>query len=189
MCLNSVKFKIMVLYRIVFRKLMKRGLALKNIFLSIIVSLIMAPQICAAGEAVNMDKAIDQRSYRLGGVGSFAEMVSIGVKQLALSAAMSPAAMDELDEDIRRIAREAGIEVYREPDLIVTDLFPADVAKGKHVMLLYKGSTLDEYRALKQKKIELLKDDSYTVEERKEIARRFGQLLSYPAANIESRLK
>jgi len=60
-----------------------------------------------------MDKAIDQRSYRLGGVSSFAEMVSTGVKQLALSAAMSPAAMDELDEDIRRIAREARIEVYR----------------------------------------------------------------------------
>ena len=136
-----------------------------------------------------MDKAIDQRSYRLGGVSSFAEMVSTGVKQLALSAAMSPAAMDELDEDIRRIAREARIEVYRQPDLIVTDLFPADVAKGKHVMLLYKGSTLDEYQALKQKKIELLKEDSYTVEKRKEIARQFGQLLSYHAANIESRLK
>jgi hypothetical protein len=56
-------------------------------------------------------------------------------------------------------------------------------------MLLYKGSTLDEYQALKQKKIELLKEDSYTVEKRKEIARQFGQLLSYHAANIESRLK
>ena len=162
---------------------------MKNLFLSIVVSLIMAPQICAAGEAVNMDKAIDQRSYRLGGVASFAEMVSAGVKQLALSAAMSSAAMDELDEDIRRIAREAGIDAYREPDLIVTDLFPADVAKGKHVMLLYKGSTLDEYMALKQKRNELLKANKYLGEARKEIARQFGQLLSYPAANIESRLK
>jgi hypothetical protein len=163
---------------------------LKNRFLSIIVSLLIAPQICSAGgDAINMDKPIDQRSYRLGGVGSFAEMVSVGVKQLALSAAMSPAEMDELDEDIRRIAREAGIEAYREPDLIVTDLFPADVATGKHVMLLYKGSTLDEYLALKQKRNELLEGNKYFGEARKDIARQFGQLLSYPAANIELRLK
>ena len=32
--------------------------------------------------------SIDQRSYRLGGIGAFAEMVGAGVKRLALSAPM-----------------------------------------------------------------------------------------------------
>jgi len=40
--------------------------------------------------------SIDQRSYRLGGIGAFAEMVGAGVKKLALSAAMPPEEMDAL---------------------------------------------------------------------------------------------
>ena len=70
--------------------------------------------------------------------------------------------------------------LYRETDLIVTDLFPADVAKGKHVLLIYKGTTLDEYLALKKRKSELVDSGSYAGEARKDIARQFGKLLSYP---------
>ena len=162
---------------------------MKNRILSSILFLLIAPHICVAEESKNLNKAIDQYSYRLGGVGSFAEMVSVGVKRLALSAAMSAEDMDALEEDIRRIAGEAGIKAYRETDLIITDLFPVDVAVGKHVMLLYKGSTLDEYMALKQKRNELLKSNKYFGEARKDIAREFGQLLSYPDANIEARLQ
>jgi hypothetical protein len=168
---------------------MQKEPTLKNPILSIILSLLISPHFCTAGESSIMDKPIDQRSYRLGGVGSFSEMVSVGVKRLALSGAMSPEEMDEIEGDIRRIAEEEGIEAYREPELIVTDLFPADVAEGKHVMLLYKGTTLDEYMALKQKINHLLKEDKYSGEARKDIARQFGRLLSYPADNIETRLK
>ena len=116
-------------------------------------------------------------------------MVRVGVKTLALSAAMLPEEMDAIEEDIKRIANNEGIRIYREADLIVTDLFPADVAEGKHVILLYKGTTLDEYLALKQKKNELVKSGNYSGKARKDIARQFGKLLSYPDVIIEEKIK
>ena len=110
---------------------------------------------CVADELSSMNKQIDQRSYRLGGLSTFAEMVRVGVKTLALSAAVTPAEMDALEGEAQRIASEEGVLLYRETDLIVTDLFPADVAEGKHVLLIYNGTTLDEYLALKERKKEL----------------------------------
>ena len=140
---------------------------------------------CAAEESSTMNRQIDQRSYRLGGLSTFAEMVRVGVKTLALSAAMAPGEMDDMVADAERIAREEGVLLYRETDLIVTDLFPADVAEGKHVLLIYKGITLDEYLALKKIKSGLVEAGSYSGEARRNVARQFGQLLSYPGAVIE----
>lgn len=135
-----------------------------------------------------MERQIDQRSYQLGSFGAFAEMVRVGVKTLALSSALSPDEMDSLLGEARRIAEEEGIMIYRETDLIVTDLFPADVALGKHVLLIYKDTTLEKYLALKQQKAELEKSGTYTGEARKNVAREFGRLLSYPAAVIEEKI-
>ena len=116
-------------------------------------------------------------------------MVRVGVKTLALSAATSPEEMDALVDEAKRIADEEQVMIYREAELIVTDLFPADVALGKHVLLIYKGTTLDDYLALKQQKAELVKSGNYTGESRKEIARKFGKLLSYPDSTIEEKIK
>ena len=143
---------------------------------------------CIAEETSSMNKQIDQRSFTLGGLSTFAEMVSVGVKTLALSAAVTPEEMDVLADDAAGIAREEGVMLYRETDLIVTDLFPADVATGKHVLLIYKGTTLDEYLALKKRKSELVGSGSYAGEVRKDIARQFGKLLSYPDAVIEEKI-
>ena len=132
-----------------------------------------------------MNRQIDQRSYTLGGLSTFAEMVRVGVKTLALSAAVTPGEMDDLLDDAQRIAEEEEVLLYRETDLIVTDLFPADVAVGKHVLLIYQGGTLDAYLALKQGKAELEAAGSYTGKARRDVARQFGRLLSYPEAVIE----
>ena len=105
-----------------------------------------------------------------------------GVKTLALSAAVTPEEMDVLVDDAEQITLEEGVLLYRETDLIVTDLFPADVAKGKHVLLIYKGTTLNEYLALKKRKSDLVESGSYAGEARRDIARQFGKLLSYPTA-------
>ena len=151
-----------------------------------IIFLFFLPHVfCIAEEPSDMNRQIDQRSYTLGGLSTFAEMVRVGVKTLALSAAVTPEEMDGLVEDAERIAQEEGVMLYREPELIVTDLFPADVAVGKHVLLIYKGATLDEYLALKQRKSELVASGSYTDDARRDMARQFGKLLSYPDANIE----
>ncbi len=130
----------------------------------------------------------DVRSYRLGSTASWSEAVSVGVKELALSSPATPDEMDALIEDAEKIAARHGISVYRETDLLVTDLFPDDVAKDKHVLLLYRQPTLDKYLALKQKKAVLIEAGEYKGKAREDIARGFGRLLSYPDSVIDQKL-
>lgn len=129
--------------------------------------------------------AIDQRSYLLGILGGFGEIVRLGVKELALSEVMSPEEMDAFMEDARAVAERNQVELYRETDLLVTDLYPADVAEGKHVLLVYVGDTLEKYLAIKKDKEALVEAGQYSGEARADIARRFGRLLSYPEHVID----
>ncbi len=144
-----------------------------------------------AGSAVSQDSkpTIDQRSYNLGIMGGFAEVVRLGVKKLALSEVMSPEEMDGVMEDAEIIAKRNEVLLWRETDFLVTDLFPEDVAEGKHVLLIYTGNTLDEYLAIKSDKAALIASDQYAGQARKDIARRFGQLLSYPDEIIDEMLE
>ena len=131
---------------------------------------------------------IDQRSYVLGGIGAFAEMVGAGAKTLALSAPLPPGEMDALEADARRIAAQNGAEIYREKDFLVTDLFPGELTDGMHVLLIYRGETLDAYLALKGEKERLEGAEAYDERARIEIARRFGRLLSYSDERIAALL-
>jgi len=131
---------------------------------------------------------IDQRSYQLGVIGGFAEVVGVGVKRLALSSPMSPEDMDALiDEAVKTIERN-GAKAYRDPDFLVTDLFPAEITEGMHVILIYNDPVLDEYNAHKERKQMLVDDGAYEGEARKDIAREMGRLLSYPDEKIERML-
>ncbi len=130
----------------------------------------------------------DLRSYRLGAIASWSEAISVGVKELALSSPATPEEMDDLIGAAEKIAARFGISVYRETDLLITDLFPDDVAKGKHVLLLYRQPTLDKYFALKQKKTDLMEAGEYKGKAREHIARGFGRLLSYPDSVIDGKL-
>lgn len=131
---------------------------------------------------------IDQRSYQLGVIGAFAEVVGLGVKRLALSSPMSPAEMDALIDEAVEIIERNDAKAYRETDFLVTDLFPAELTEGKHVILIYNDPVLDEYLALKERKQELVDEGRYEGEARKEIAREMGRLLSYPEERIETML-
>ena len=132
--------------------------------------------------------SIDQRSYRLGGIGAFAEMVGAGVKQLALSAAMPEAEMDALFDEAKAVAENNGAEVYLETDFLVTDLFPAEITDGMQVLLIYRGRTLQDYTNLKERKRLLVEAGSYEGDAREDIARDMGRLLSYPEEKITSLL-
>jgi len=132
--------------------------------------------------------SIDQRSYQLGGIGAFAEMVSAGVKTLALSAPLEPVAMDALVQDASRIIEEHNVQFYRETDFLVTDLFSANLTDGKHVLLIYRGDTRQRYLDLKATKQQLLDSDSYVGSARSDIARQFGKLLSYSDEKIDQLL-
>lgn len=157
-----------------------------------ILSIFMAALLLAAphpGRAAAEASQIDRRSYDLGAIAAFAEMVHVGVKRLGFSSTLSPADANALWGEASKIAGDNHVELYREPDLLVTDLFPADVAKGKEVLLIYQGSTLDQYLALKRKKAQLVKSAAYAGKAREDIARQLGRLLSYPESAIDELLK
>ena len=131
---------------------------------------------------------VDARSYNLGIMGGFAEVVRLGVKRLALSEVMSPDEMDDILPDAEVVAKRNGVELYRETDFLVTDLFPEDVAAGKHVLLIDTGDTLEEYLTIKRDKAALVDAGAYEGAAREDIARRFGRLLSYPEPVIDQLL-
>ncbi|HCM77334.1 MAG TPA: glyoxalase, partial [Cytophagales bacterium] len=84
-----------------------------------------------------VNKEDNEKTYRLGAIGAFSEAIDAGVKQLALSATLTKDEMDKFLPDATEVAQKHDVLVYREPDLLVTDLFPEDVAKDKEVLLLY----------------------------------------------------
>lgn len=133
-------------------------------------------------------KKIDLRSYNLGVIGAFSEVVNLGIKKLALSSPLSPGDMADLLEDAERIAKKNGVSIYLEKDLLATDLFPEEVSRGQQVLLIYKGEVKKEYLALKAEKNELVRAGNYRGEARKEIGRKMGRLLSYPEEIIEQML-
>lgn len=144
--------------------------------------------ICAALALIGLGTAssaeyrnpVDEYSYHLGILGGFSELVRLGVKTLALSEVMTPDEADHMMHDAQIVADRNEVDLYRETDLLVTDLYPADVAEGKHVLLVYTGDTLEKYLALKRDKARLVAEGAYRGEARETIARRFGRLLSYP---------
>jgi hypothetical protein len=136
----------------------------------------------------NEEPMIDQRSYNLGNIGAFAEVVGVGVKKLALSPALTPEEMDALIEEAEKIVERNGAQCFLEKDFLVTDLFPEEVTAGKQVLFIYLDPVKDEYMALKAEKEALVAEGKYEGEARKEIARKMGRLLSYPEERIENML-
>ncbi|KPJ87769.1 MAG: hypothetical protein AMS18_14210, partial [Gemmatimonas sp. SG8_17] len=87
-----------------------------------------------------------------------------------------------------RIAADHTVEVYRETDFLVTDLFPAELTEGKHVLLIYRGATKQEYLDLKATRQRMIESDSYDAAARAAVARRLGSLLSYTEEKIDALL-
>lgn len=148
----------------------------------------MTAQAPAPEPSDERELTIDERSYQLGVIGAFAEVVGVGVKRLALSSAMNPEDMDALVDEAEKIIARNGALSYRETDFLVTDLFPEEVTAGKHVILIYNDPVKDEYMALKARKQQLIDEGNYEGEPRKDIARGMGRLLSYPEERIERML-
>ena len=73
----------------------------------------------------------DPIAISLGTIAGFGELVNSGVKKLALSSVLPAAEMDRLLVAAQPVAARNKVQLYRESDLLVTDLFPADVAAGR----------------------------------------------------------
>ena len=154
-------------------------------FLITAITIITLLSSCNPAPEAEKTQSIDSRSYNLGIIGGFSELVDVGVKKLALSETQTPEEMNAMMADAEKIAERNHVQLYREKDLVVTWLFPADVAKGKDVLLIYKGNTKDEYLALKEEMKVLEKEGKYNDEQKMHISIRFGQMLSYPQWKID----
>lgn len=131
---------------------------------------------------------INQRSYNLGVIGAFAEIVDIGIKDLALSAPLSPTEMDDIIDDAKDIAARNNVNVYREEQLLVTDLFSSELTEGKHVLLICNPENWQKYLDLKDLKDNLIETGKFNDREREKLAWSFGKLLSYPDERISKLL-
>lgn len=150
------------------------------------ILLLCSPAILA--ESAEEGWTLDRLSYQIGNFSTFAEIVNIGLKKMALSSALPADEMDRLEEQVRPIAEEWNVEVHREPDFVVTDLFPPEATEGKHVLIIYRGDTLAEYEALKRRKAELVAAGAWEGEARRDVAWTMGKLLSYPDEKIRQLL-
>jgi hypothetical protein len=131
----------------------------------------------------------DLHSYYAGITMAFAEVVGAGCKQLALSSPYSHEIAQEMFEASEYAAKEYGVELMVEPELIVTKLFSSDIAKDKTVILIARDqSVLDEYKMIK--KLKKYSDEEGNPDDLEvEIAQRFGKLLSYDEAIVNRLLE
>ncbi len=149
---------------------------------------VLATMGCGNPGGDDMEWSMDQRSYNLGAVGAFAEMVGAGVKELALSSPLEPMEMDAFLPLAAEITARHQVEVYRESDFLVTDLFASSLTDGFDVLLIYRGETLERYNTLKAEKATMLRDGIYEGTRRSELARLFGKMLSYTDQRVSELL-
>ena len=134
-------------------------------------------------------QAKDWTSFELGTIYSFCEMVKAGAKKLALGPPLKPELYERIREGNEQIVKKFGVKTFLEKDFLVTDLFPGEAANGEWVPFYYADDDVyEKYIALKKQKQQLVKAGTYQGPARKEIARAFGRLLSYPEWKIDELL-
>lgn len=130
---------------------------------------------------------IDHFSYQLGAADCFCEMVRAGVKKLALAHPCdTKEARDEYLPYFEELCQKYGVKLYVEDVPLLTDLFPISMNKGKYNAIFYQeDGVLEEYLGLKAEKKQAQDTGTYTLEKRRDIAWRYGKLLSYTDEGIE----
>ena len=96
---------------------------------------------------------LDWRSYQLGVIAAFSEVVSLGCKRLALSSPMTEEQFDEIIDKATLTARDRGLTLYVDDDFLETRLFDPEHTRGKRVIhIASERATIDEYEALWEEK-------------------------------------
>jgi len=125
-----------------------------------------------------------KKANDLGVIYAFSEVVKSGVKPLALSEPMTSKEIDKLLIEAEAIANKHGVGLFREPNLIQTDLFPASASEDKEVLLIHNHNSLSMYLALKKDQKKLIDSGNYDYQAKLDIARRFGRILGYSPTGI-----
>ena len=130
-------------------------------------------------------KGFHYTSYLAGVNATFAEVVSAGCKKLALSSPLTEEQFEAVRHATEEAAEEYNVCLYVERELLVTLMFPRDIAKNKIVILIaHDEGVLREYLDLKAYKMRHIESGTLTREVEVEIAHRFGKLLSYDDGSI-----
>lgn len=133
---------------------------------------------------------LDRRSYNLGMIYAFAEVVGSGVKRLGLSPALTEEEYMEVIDDTRLIAEMYGVTLHTDREFLETLLFNPMYTRGKIVIHLADSrETVDEYLRLKEWKRRLEESGELTRVKEEEISRRLGALLSYSEEAVERLLE
>lgn len=136
-------------------------------------------------------KNIDARSYALGVCDAFCEVVRAGVKRVALSHPFTDEELrTELGADFpeaaAEIAKKNGVKAYHLQEPVLTDLFPLSMNLGKQNIIFYRlEEDLEEMLAIQRDKNALQTAGKYDGEARREIAVRYGHVLSYSDEAIQ----
>lgn len=136
-------------------------------------------------------REIDKFSYKLGAADCFCEMVRAGVKKLALAHPCDTREeRDSFLPEFEKLCGEYGVSMYCEDEGFLTDLFPVSMNQNRFNVIFYQEeSVLREYLDLKAEKEQAQKNGAYTPEKRRDIAWRYGKLLSYTDEGIERLLR
>jgi len=133
---------------------------------------------------------LDRRSYNLGMIYAFAEVVGSGVKRLGLSPPLTETEYENVIDDTRLIAEEYGVTLHTDRGFLETLLFNPEYTRGRIVIHLADSrETLDEYLRLKERKRRLEESGELTRMKEEEIARGLGALLSYSEEAVERLLE
>ncbi|UCD44902.1 MAG: hypothetical protein JSV27_12475 [Candidatus Bathyarchaeota archaeon] len=133
---------------------------------------------------------VDWRSYQLGAIAAFAEVVENGCKRLALSSPMTREQLDSVIDDAHLIAGERDLILHVDDDFLETILFDHGPIRGKTVIhIVAEQATVDEYLSLKEKKRRYAEAGTLTDEVEHEIAWGLGRLLSYDDDSIRRLLR
>lgn len=116
----------------------------------------------------------------------YCEMVANDAKPMALHYPMESAAIDKLWEKFQQVAEKYQVQLYREDDFPISDLFPASLTEGKTVVMIYRDNRLEQY---KQWKEDLRSANGGDRKESEELARRFGRLMGYGIQGINELLR
>lgn len=132
-------------------------------------------------------KKLDGYSYQCGVIDAFNEVVRAGVKRIALSHPVdTKKEMMELIPFSQQICQQYGNRFYLEESPLLTDLLPISLNKGKYNIIYYRQEEdIRQYLALKKRKQQLLEQQAYQGEARRQIAVDYGKLLSYSQEAIE----
>ena len=130
---------------------------------------------------MSISYTLDQKSYEIGMINSFIEIVACGVKPLAISPPIEPENLPLMEEVSRELSEGFGTKYCVVESLMITDIQSAEFTKGKNSILYYKDDkVIERYHEMDRQIAELTAAGKYCGKIRRDLSIEFGRMLGYP---------